>query len=71
MRKVLFLSILFYAIACNSPENKAGGTDSTLNSPPGFTTDTSGGSRMDTSHVTDSLNGTGVGTGRTGPDNNQ
>lgn len=65
MRKILFLSILFYAIACNSPEQNAEGSDSTLNSPPGFTTDTSGGSRIDTSQVTD---GTGTGTGRTGPD---
>ncbi len=67
MRKFLFLAILFYAIACNSSDNNEGGSDSILNSPPGFTTDTSAGARMDTSEVTDSL-GTGTGTNRTGQD---
>ncbi|HEX8333614.1 MAG TPA: hypothetical protein VF622_13420 [Segetibacter sp.] len=66
MRKFLLLAVLSYAIACNSPESNVSGSDSTLNSPPGFTTDTSGGSRPDTSHVTDTL---GTGTGRTGPEN--
>jgi hypothetical protein len=72
MRKILFLAILSYAIACNSPESNVTGSDSTLNSPPSFSSDTSGGTRSDPSHATDSLStGTGTGTGRTGPDKQQ
>ena len=63
MRKFLLLALLSYVIGCNSPE----GENTQTNTPPTGATDTSGGARMDTSGLADTL-GTGNGTIRTGPD---